>query len=542
VEAGAASDRVVTADPCRLARTLRFYRRLLGLDAGATDVPEVLSPDRRELTEANFDEAYAAIVDQFAKAVPAQAYPDPSRAPESVSNLIALTLRTGNLHLNAYEFLDLNVLGPAALILRALSATTDATTTALAELADAYLDLQYWGVGGHTNIAGGSKLADSGKAASSALSQLALISEVAAGYASKAAGYQRRADDWILQHNVAAHELMQIDRQMLASLIAEQIAYHEYQSIQRQIADAQEVDQFLHDKFSSEDLCLWMQGELSRLYYEYYRLAFDTARKAELTMKRELMRPELDAQDFLTFNYWDAGRKGLLSGEALHLDLRRMETAYYDNNKRELELTRHVSLRQLDPLALLTLKSTSTCTVTIPEWLYDRDFPGHYLRRIKTVALSLPSVVGPYTSVHCSLSLLRSSVRKSPATDDGYARQGADDDRFVAFNGHVESIVTSGASVDSGMFETNLRDERFLPFEGAGAESTWKLELPKDYPAFDYTTITDAILHVRYTARPGVNVTAVKAALDDRFQQTSAASLALMFSFATTFRLNGRHS
>jgi hypothetical protein len=30
--------------------------------------------------------------------------------------------------------------------------------------------------------------------------------------------------------------------------------------------------------------------------------------------------------------------------------------------------------------------------------------------------------------------------------------------------------VTSGANVDSGLFETSLRDERFLPFEGAGVE------------------------------------------------------------------------
>ena len=93
-----------------------------------------------------------------------------------------------------------------------------------------------------------------------------------------------------------------------------------------------------------------------------------------------------------------------------------MEMAYHDNNKRELELTKHVSLRQLNPVALLTLKATGTCQVTIPEWLYDRDCPGHYMRRIKSVALSIPSVVGPYTSVNCTLSLLRSSSAQVPYT------------------------------------------------------------------------------------------------------------------------------
>jgi len=76
-------------------------------------------------------------------------------------------------------------------------------------------------------------------------------------------------------------------------------------------------------------------------------------------------------------------------------------------------LTKHVSLRQLNPVALLTLKATGSCTLTIPEWLYDLDCPGHYMRRIKGIALSIPSVVGPYTSVNCTLSLLKSSLRKA---------------------------------------------------------------------------------------------------------------------------------
>lgn len=37
-------------------------------------------------------------------------------------------------------------------------------------------------------------------------------------------------------------------------------------------------------------------------------------------MEQELMRPELDGQDFVEFNYGDAGCKGMLAGEALHLE------------------------------------------------------------------------------------------------------------------------------------------------------------------------------------------------------------------------------
>jgi hypothetical protein len=211
----------------------------------------------------------------------------------------------------------------------------------------------------------------------------------------------------------------------------------------------------------------------------------------------------LDDTQFIQFNYWDSGHQGLLSGEALYFDLKRLEMAYHDKNTRELEMTRHVSLRQLDPMALIDFRVTGTCTVTIPEWLYDRDCPGHYMRRIKSVAISIPSVVGPHASVNCTLSLQASSVRTSPLLANGvYGRDPTQDDiRFVDYFGATDVVVTSGASNDSGMFETNLHDERFLPFEGAGAISTWTLTLPSELRAFDYSTISDVIVHVRYTAR-----------------------------------------
>ena len=264
----------------------------------------------------------------------------------------------------------------------------------------------------------------------------------------------------------------------------------------------------------------------------------DTARKAEQTMKHELMRPEVDATDYVTFNYWDAGRKGLLSGEALWIDVKRMETAYLDNDKREYELTKHVSLRQLDPLALLALKAAGSCEVAVPEWLFDLNNPGHYMRRIKNVSLSIPSVTGPYTSVSCTLSLLRSTVRKSPLLkDDEYKRIGSEDDRFADYFGTIQSVVTSSANNDSGMFETNLRDERFLPFEGAGAESTWKLELPSEFRQFDYDTISDVILHVRYTARQGGAQLGEKAVehIRDLVALANESGLALLFSLKHDF-------
>jgi hypothetical protein len=528
-----ATQSLLTSRATALER-LHFYQRLLGLPADQ-NAPDSLTFDRRELTEENFDEAYSALVGEFDKTLTIQDFPKLTIVGDTSPGQQAGAAGQGRLYLDKNEDAELNNHLPTAKDQRLASNVADTIASGVTMIPAFNVDLHFWGMGLHSKVFDGMSLGTVSRIAADILRTLAGSHEAEAGMASRTAGYERRADEWLLQYNLAARELMQIGRQVLTSLIAEQIAHHEYLTIQQQVANAHEVDQFLHDKFTNEDLFLWMQGEISRLYYEYYRFAFDTARKAEQTMKQELMRPEVDAQDFVKFNYWDGGRKGLLSGEALYLDVKRMEMAYHENNKRELELTKHVSLRQLSPLALLTLKATSTCQVEIPEWVFDLDCPGHYMRRVKSIGLSIPCVVGPYTGVNCTLTLLKSSLRKSSMVGDDYARQGPEDDRFVDYLGSAQSIVTSSGQNDSGLFETNLRDERFLPFEGAGAVSSWKLDLPKDYPAFDYATIADAILHVRYTARQGVPPAKVKTALGDLLQQANQSNLALLLSLRYDF-------
>ena len=481
-----------------------YYQRLLGLTPDSTTAPDTLPLDRRELTEETFDSAYAALVGQYDKAIASVDHPRLTLADSESPLNAADLLSEGQLYLNQKEFLALNVLPAGSAVLRMTAAGADVITAILSVLPYAKVEVKPLGIGVGVEVAVGQVISNIGQALSRSIGTLAGLIDTAASFVSQTASYERRADDWILQNNLAARELMQMGRQILGSLIAEQIARREYLNVQKQIDQSREIDLLMREKFSNEQLYGWLQGEMSRLYYEYYRFAFDTARRAEQTMRRELMRPEVDVTEYTKFNYWDSGRRGLLSGEALYLDIKRMEMAYHEHNRREYELTKHVSLRQLDPVALLRLKSAGACEVTLPEWLFDLDAPGHYLRRFKQVSLSIPSVTGPYTNVSCTLTLLRSSIRKTPQLEeDQYGRTGSEDSRFIDYVGTVQSIVTSTGSNDAGLFETNLRDERFLPFEGAGAESAWKLELPDSFRQFDYNTISDVILHLRYTAREG---------------------------------------
>jgi hypothetical protein len=518
-----------------------YYLRLLNLEPDPGTVPAALSADRRELNEENFDDAYSALVGTYDVDVAtlkynAQQWPSGTSSPSTAAGATG----QGQLYLNQEEDSSLNTDLPTARDSRLAANVSNATAAALEPIPSLNMKFAFWGVGGSSQITSGEVLAGLAKIAADVLETTAAWYTDQAGMSDKKAGYQRRVDDWTLQANLAAEELMQIGSQLIASLIAEQVASHNYTTVKNQVQQAQEVLGFLQSKFTSAAFYTWMQSELSGLYYQYYRLATETARQAELTMKQELMRPELDSTQFIQFNYWDSGHQGLLSGEALHLDVKRMEMAFYDNNKRELELTSHVSLRQLDPMALLALKITGACTVSVPEWFYDLGCPGHYMRRIKNLSVTIPSVVGPYTSINCTVALQSSSVRTSSLLADGaYARSGQEDERFVDYFGSTDVIVTSAATNDSGMFETNLRDERFLPFEGAGAISTWNLALPGELPAFDYSTISDVILHIRYTAREagdplGSQATKeLQAMLDTAEQSSQALLLSLRFEFPT---------
>ena len=518
-----------------------YYLRLLGRAPDQSTVPPNFVPDRRELTEANFAGTYSALVGEYDLAIATLAYNPLQLAQGTSPSAQSGATGAGPLYLNKNEGAELNTHLPLALAGRIGATHLNTVAAAITPIPSAELHLAFWGVGGHSKVYEGTTAAEVVKFLAKITKIYADWHQEQAEVAARTAGYQRRADEWTLQANLAARELAQIGRQIIASLIAEQIACHDYQTVRTQVQQAQDVQAFIQDKFTSAVFYSWMQSDLSALYYQYYRFACDIARRAEQTMRQELMRPELDATQFIQFNYWDSGHQGLLSGEALHLDLKRMELAYHDNNKRELELTRHVSLRQLDPIALLTLRITGACTVTVPEWLYDRDCPGHYMRRIKNVSLSVPSVVGPYTSLNCTLTLQSSTVRVSPQLANGaYARDTTQaDGRFTDYFGTSDAIVTSGGSNDSGMFETNLRDERFLPFEGAGAVGTWNLSLPAQLRSFDYTTISDVILHIRYTARQAGDPLAAQATkeltamLDTAGQSSQALLFCLRYDFPT---------
>jgi hypothetical protein len=351
------------------------------------------------------------------------------------------------------------------------------------------------------------------------------------------AGFERREQDWALQSNIAAGELGLLFKQLRAAEIREAIADKELESHRKQMKNAEEIRTFLEDeKTTGKEFFTWMKREVQGLHTQAYELAFDLAKKAERALQHELGDPRAS---FVGFGHL-AGKEGLLAGEKLALDVRRMELAYHDQNRREYELTTNVSLRQLDPLALLKLRMMGSCTIVLPEDVFDLACPGHYFRRIRSVALSIPSIVGPYTGVHARLALTKSRIRVSPletGANGEFAWEGPDDSRFSDYYGRVQTIVTSTAQSDGGFFEPAPGDDRYLPFEGVGAISEWSLEFPSEFRIFDYGTIEDVVLHVRYTAREGGKAFAKAAttSLKTRIDQADVAGQSQLLSVRHDF-------
>jgi hypothetical protein len=392
------------------------------------------------------------------------------------------------------------------------------------------------GFGGSPEVVvqlGGSAISKSTNIGADILNVLSTASSFEANRASILGGYDRRFEDWKLQERTAKKELEQIKRQIVAAEIRLDIAKTELKNHDLQMENAKKTDDFMRSKYTNKDLYTWMISQISSVYFRAYKLAFDVARKAERCYRFELGNNDT----FIDFGYWDSLKKGLQTADRLLYDIKRMETSYLDKNKREYEVTKHISLALADPLALIRLRATGVCDFDIPEALYDMDHPGQYFRRLKSVSVSLPCIAGPYTSVSARLSLVSNKYRKNTAKSgagtpkEDYEEDPGNDPRFVYNVGAIQSIAASNSQNDSGMFELNFRDERYLPFEGCGAISAWRLELPTEVRQFSYETISDVVLHVKYTAREGggslrgLAATTLKAKLDEIKQELGQTGL-----------------
>ncbi|MFI6290466.1 hemopexin repeat-containing protein [Nonomuraea sp. NPDC050790] len=315
------------------------------------------------------------------------------------------------------------------------------------------------------------------------------------------AEHESASEEWRLQLALARSDLTQLGHQIAAAELRLGTARRELEILEHDLAHQQAVAAFLTGKFAGAQLYQWMSGQLAGMYFQCYHLAHELARAAERAYEYETGRA---GEPYIGPVYWESRRGGLMAGERLALDLDRLGKAHLEGSARELEITRQISLLDLDPLALLTLRDTGRCEFSLGEAMFDRDFPGHYRRRVRTIALAFDAAQ-PVNAVLTQLSgrtvlepdpkavaYLLDPKGAPPAALRADWRPG----QQIALS-HVEPGMEN-----NGLFELRYDDDRYLPFEGCGAVSTWRLELSGRTPA----DLADVVVTLRYTARTGGEV------------------------------------
>jgi len=87
----------------------------------------------------------------------------------------------------------------------------------------------------------------------------------------------RTINEWTLQSNLAAKEIMQIDKQIAAAEIRIELAKQELSNHIKQIENARQFEDLMRSKYTNQELYSWMIGQVSAIYFQSYQLAYDVA-------------------------------------------------------------------------------------------------------------------------------------------------------------------------------------------------------------------------------------------------------------------------
>ncbi|MGL5860855.1 MAG: hypothetical protein ACRCY9_06340, partial [Phycicoccus sp.] len=327
------------------------------------------------------------------------------------------------------------------------------------------------------------------------LSAAAGAASTGAQIAQTKASFERRAQEWKLQRSLAQKDGEIGDRQVQLAVNQQLLALQEQALAGLQQQHAATVVTFLATRFTNAELFEWMSGVLARVYAYFLQQATALARLAEAQLAFE--RQELPA-GFVATDYWrDAmagatalDRRGLTGSARLLQDVHRLDQYAFDTDRRKLHLTQTFPLSQLAALELQQFRETGMLTFATPQGLFDQEFPGHYLRLVKRVKLSIIALLPPGRGVRATLSasgLSRVVVARGPFDTVGLHRQ-------------PESIAFTSSINATGMFELEPEGNLLLPFEGMGVDAVWQLELPRPANPFDYRSVADVLITFEYTA------------------------------------------
>jgi hypothetical protein len=315
------------------------------------------------------------------------------------------------------------------------------------------------------------------------------------------ASQARRQDEWQLQVALSIQDALVAEQGIQVAIDHEGVVAQEARIADLQTFQSQTVADFLARKFTNTELYEWMSEVLGGVYAHFLQQATGVAQLAQsqLAFERQQVPPS-----FIQADYWRApddlaaapanakapDRRGLTGSARLQQDIQRLEQFAFEQDRRKLNLTQTFSLAQLAPFDFERFRETGVLPFTTPMALFDRAFPGHYLRLVKRVRTSLVALVPPAQGIRATL------------TASGVSRVVTGSEVFseTVIRRDPESVALTSPINASGVFDLDPQADMLLPFESMGVATSWEFQLPKPANQFDFRTIADLLLTVEYTA------------------------------------------
>lgn len=319
------------------------------------------------------------------------------------------------------------------------------------------------------------------------------------------ASLEEKQKDWNFQLQLANEDVTIGQDQVQIANDNVAVANQDLSNATMQANHAKATADFLATKFTNADLYRWMSGVLGGVYAYFLRQATAIARLAEAQLAFERQETALSV---IQSDYWqplsnasgganaggqNADRAGLTGAERLLEDITQLDQIAFATDKRKLQLTKTISLAQLDPVAFQKFVQTGVLRFDTSMDIFDRDFPGQYLRMIKQVRVSVVALIPPTQGIRATLA------------NDGVSRVITQDDsgnyQPVTVRRDPQLIALTSPANATGVFNlTDSQSNLLLPFEDLGVDTSWEFMMPAASNPFDYTTIADVLLAIDYTA------------------------------------------
>jgi peptidoglycan hydrolase-like protein with peptidoglycan-binding domain len=323
--------------------------------------------------------------------------------------------------------------------------------------------------------------------------------------------HSQREEEWERQLATARLDVAIGNRQILIAHDHVQVTEQERNIAALHTEHAATTAEFLANKFTSAELYDWMSRILEEVYRFFLQQATAMASLAEsqLAFERQEILPP-----FVQADYWDArtgleaaggvgtdgvlngggaaDRRGMTGSARLLQDIFQLDQFAFQTDRRRLQLIKILSLAQLGPAEFQRFRETGTLRFDTPLEMFDRDFPGHYLRLVRRVRCTVIALIPPAGGIRATLA--NGGISRVIVPLGGGFRR-------ITVHRPPESVALTSPREATGLFELSPQPQEFLlPFEGIGVDTAWQLSLPRASNRFDFGTIADVLLTIEYTA------------------------------------------